>query len=319
VTGEESTTKSGWVGVPEARIYWESTGEPTGIPVLYLHGGPGGSLGRGGYRQRHDHSRFRVIGLDQRGCGKSTPIVQDDLGSLSGNTTQALIADIEAVREHLGVEAWIITGVSWGSTLALAYALEHPDRVLGIAVVAVTTSSREEIDWITEGVGRIFPEAWAEFAEAANAGPGERVVEAYARRLAGQDRDDARRAALSWDRWESTHISLDPAWRPGPLFEDERARMTFALLVTHYWANDGFMSNGQEIIPRAHGLNGIPGYLIHGRRDISGPAITAWELHRRWESSHLLVIEEEGHGGPASIAALTQAVEEIAAIVRKPR
>jgi proline iminopeptidase len=313
VTGEQSKTKTGWVNVPNASIYWEATGEPDGIPVLYLHGGPGGSLGRGGYRKRHDHSRFRIIGVDQRGCGKSTPIVQDDLDHLWENTTQALIEDIEAVREHLGIEKWIVTGVSWGSTLALAYALEHPDRVLGIALVAVTTSSREEIHWITEDVGRIFPEAWDDFEEAANTEPGERLVEAYARRLAGQDREDARRAALAWDRWESTHISMDPDWRPGPLFEDERERMTFALLVTHYWANDGFLVDGQEIIPRIHELNGIPGYLIHGRRDISGPVVTAWQLHRRWESSQLVVIEAEGHGGPASMEALTMAVKEIAA------
>ena len=137
--GEQTATTSGWVNVPHASIYWESTGEPSGIPVLYLHGGPGGSLGKGGYRKRHDQTRFRIIGLDQRGCGKSTPTVQEDLVHLSENTTQALIEDIEAVREHLGIQKWIVTGVSWGSTLALAYALKHPGRVLGIALVAVTT------------------------------------------------------------------------------------------------------------------------------------------------------------------------------------
>lgn len=285
VRGKEAGTESGWVSVPNARIYWEATGEPAGIPVLYLHGGPGGSLGRGGYRQRHDNSRFWVIGLDQRGCGKSTPVVQDDLDHLSGNTTQALIEDIEAVRTHLGVERWIVTGVSWGSTLAFAYALKHPERVLGIALVAVTTSSREEIQWITEDVGRIFPEAWAKFSQGAKAAPGERVVEAYARRLAGPDREDARLAALAWDRWESTHVSLDPQWLPGPLFDDDRERMTFALLVTHYWANDGFLVDGQEIIPRVHELNGIPGYLIHGRRDIMA-ALHRWQhLHKQLKKS----------------------------------
>ncbi len=316
MTDGYSKTESGWLDVPNAKIYWEATGAPTGIPVLYLHGGPGGSLGRGGYRKRHDHTRFRVIGLDQRGCGRSTPLVQDDPGHLRENTTHALIEDIEALREHLGVSQWIVTGASWGSTLALAYALKHPARVLGIAVVAVTASSREELQWITEGVGCLFPEAWAEFSDAAHAAPGERVVEAYARRLAGEDREDARLAALAWERWESTHVSLDPNWEPGPLFDDERERMTFALLVTHYWANDGFLVHGQEIIPRIHRLNGIPGYLIHGRRDISGPVITAWRLHQRWKSSRLVVIEDEGHGGPASMAALTSAVDEIAAMSR---
>jgi proline iminopeptidase len=181
------------------------------------------------------------------------------------------------------------------------------------ALVAVTTTSRDEVDWITEGVGRIFPEAWQEFVDAAHAEPGERIVEAYARRLAGADRDDARRAALDWDRWESTHVSLDPYWNPGPRFADERARMTFSLLVTHYWSQDGFLTGDDEILPRISELDGMPGYLIHGRRDVSGPVITPWELHRRWTSSQLVVVEEEGHGGPKSMAALTRAVEEIAA------
>jgi proline iminopeptidase len=261
----------------------------------------------------HDAARFWTIGLDQRGCGRSKPVVQDDLANLSANTTQALIDDIEAVRRHLGVEKWIVTGGSWGSTLALAYALEHPTRVHGIALAAVTTTSRDEVQWITEGVRRIFPEAWDEFAEAAKCKPGERVVEAYARRLAGEDRADAEAAALAWDRWESTHISLDPLWQPGAMFDDVRERMTFAILVTHYWSHDAFLCGEQTIMDRIHQLNGIPGYLIHGRRDVSGPVITPWKLHQRWAGSRLIVIENEGHGGPESVAALVDAVEEIAA------
>jgi proline iminopeptidase len=304
---------SGWVDVPHAAIYWEATGNPDGIPVLYLHGGPGGSLGRGGYRKQHDPTRFRTIGLDQRGCGRSTPAAHDDLAHLATNTTHTLIADIETVRQHLGIEKWIVTGVSWGSTLALAYALRHPGRVLGIALVAVTTTSRAEVDWITEGVGRIFPEAWDRFSDASGAHAGERVVDAYARRLAGDDRADARLAAEAWEQWESTHISLDPHWQPGPMFDDDGARETFALLVAHYWSRDAFLTDGQEILPRVSQLDGIPGYLIHGRHDVSGPVITPWLLHKRWGGSRLVVVEKEGHGGPESMAALTLAVEEIAA------
>lgn len=308
MTGEDA----GWVNVDGAEIYWETSGNPAGIPVLYLHGGPGASPGQG-YRARHDASRFRTIGLHQRGCGMSTPAIQDDLGSLPANTTQALIEDIEAVRQHLGVSKWIVTGASWGSTLALAYALQHRDRVHGLALMAVGTTSREEVQWITEGVGRIFPEAWEEFSNAARCRPGERVVEAYARRLAGHDRADAEAAALAWDRWESTHISLDPLWQPGAMFDDARKRMTFAILVTHYWSRDAFLPDGQAIMERIRQLNGIPGHLIHGRKDVSGPAITAWMLHQRWEGSRLRVIENEGHGGPQCLAALVDAVEEIAA------
>jgi proline iminopeptidase len=200
----------------------------------------------------------------------------------------------------------------------LAYALEHRNRVHGIALMAVTTSSRDEVEWITEGVGRIFPEAWQEFSTAARCRPGERVLDAYARRLAGPDRDDAQAAALAWDRWESTHISLDPLWQPGPMCDDDRERMTIALLVTHYWSHDSFLPDGQTVMERIHQLNGIPGHLIHGRMDISGPVITPWMLHQRWEGSRLTVVEDEGHGGPQCVAALVDAVEEIAAGLPRP-
>jgi proline iminopeptidase len=304
---------NGWVDSGHARIYWESNGNPEGVPVLYLHGGPGGSLGKGGYRRWHDAGEFRTIGLDQRGCGKSTPLAQAELDRLPENTTAQLIADIETVRVHLDIETWIVTGVSWGSTLALAYALEHPDRVLGIALVAVTTTSREEVDWITEGVGRIFPEAWHDFALGAAAKPGERVVEAYARRLSGPDRDDARVAAAAWDRWEAAHIGMTTQGQPGPMIEDETRRMTFALLVTHYWSHDGFLTGERTILSRIHELTGVPGHLIHGRRDVSGPAVTAWQLHQGWDGSELTIIEDEGHGGPQSMAALVHAVKTIKA------
>lgn len=304
--------ESGQVQVPHASIYWESSGNPGGIPVLYLHGGPGGTLGQGSCRSWHDPQRFWTVGLDQRGCGRSVPTAQDDLGHLGANTTQALIRDIEAVREHLEISTWIVTGVSWGSTLALAYALEHPQRVQGLALMAVTTTSRQEVDWMTVGVGRMFPEAWHEFASASGATPGERAVEAYARRLAGPDREDARRAAQAWDRWESWHVSLDAPQHRGTYLANERDRETFALLVTHYWSRDGFLPGKQAILPRVHELNGIPGHLIHGRRDISGPAVTPWLLHRQWAGSQLTIVEDEGHGGPASTAALVAAVETMA-------
>lgn len=198
---------SGWVDVPHAKIYWEASGNPRGVPVLYLHGGPGGSLGRGGYRRWHDGDRLWTIGVDQRGDGKSTPAVQDDLEHLTENTTAALISYIDAVRDHLGMGQWIVTGISWGSTLALAYALAHPHRIWGGAVVAVRTTSRGEADWITEGVGRLFPEAGHGFAADSGILPGEQVVGAYARRLAGADREDAHLAAEAWGRWESWHVS----------------------------------------------------------------------------------------------------------------
>ncbi|WP_236967684.1 prolyl aminopeptidase [Microbacterium aurantiacum] len=288
-------------------LYWETSGNPQGKPAIYLHGGPGGGLGQGGYRRRFDPAAHLIVGVDQRGCGRSTPWAIDDLDRLDENTTQTLLDDLEALREHLGIDAWLLHGVSWGSTLALAYALAHPTRVTEIVLTAVTTGARSEIDWITEGVGAIFPEAWDEFAREVPVGV--RVVEHYARLMRSPDAATRAAAADRWDRWESTHISLDPAWQPGPLHEDARTRENFATLVTHYWANDCFLRGADAVLERAGKLAGIPGVLIHGRRDVSGPAITPWRLHRTWPGSRLEIVESEGHGGPIEMELTREAID----------
>jgi proline iminopeptidase len=295
----EPTTPSahGWLSRPDGvRLYWEESGNPAGRAAVYLHGGPGSGLGPGGYRRRFDPAEYRIIGLDQRGCGRSTPLAIDDLDSLDTNTTQALVADLEALREHLRLDTWVLHGVSWGCTLALAYALEHPTRVSGLVLVAVTTGAREEVEWITQGVGAMFPEAWSRFR--AVAGEGERPVDAYTRLLRHPDPAVRAGAARAWEEWESTHVSLDPQWSPGRMFDDDRQRENFATLVTHYWANDCFLPGAARIRERAAELDGIPATLIHGRHDVSGPVITPWLLHQAWPSSELIVVEDEGHGGP---------------------
>jgi proline iminopeptidase len=288
-------------------LHWEISGNPDGKPALYLHGGPGGGLGSGGYRRIFDPSTYQIVGLDQRGCGQSTPWAIDSLDTLDDNTTSALIDDIEALREHLGVDRWLLYGVSWGSTLALAYALAHPNRVTEIVLMAVTSGSREEIDWITEDVGPIFPEAWARLASLAE--PGERIIEAYARMLRSPSTSVRRRAAEEWDAWESTHVSLDPLWKPGPHRADPRDRENFATLVTHYWAQDCFLVGPDRILDRVGELAQIPGVLIHGRRDVSGPASTAWQLHRAWPGSSLHIVEDEGHGGPRMAELASAAID----------
>ncbi|WP_263120747.1 prolyl aminopeptidase [Cellulomonas sp. RIT-PI-Y] len=295
-----------------AQLYWETGGDPGGTPALWLHGGPGSGLNGVGYRRHFDPERYRVIGVDQRGCGRSRPLIVDDLARIDRHTTQRMIADLEAVREHLGVDRWVVAGGSWGSTLALAYALAHPDRVRALALVAVTTTGRAEVDWITEGVGRIFPEEWERFAADSGRRPGERVVEAYARRLTdpAADRADRRRAADAWDRWETTHISL-----LGPvegIAEDDR-RLLFATTVAHYWAHDAFLTGGAAILDRVHELASVPAALVHGRRDVSGPVITPWLLHRDWPASTLQVVDDEGHGGDRELALLRAALDGFAA------
>lgn len=303
----------GWVENPDGdSLYWETSGNPDGIPVLWLHGGPGSGLGPGSYRKRYDPERFRLVGIDQRGCGRSTPSVVDALDRLPANTTDGLIADIELVRAELGIDRWIVTGGSWGSTLSLAYALAHPERVTGIVLGAVTTTGRAEVDWITETMGRIFPEAWEALERSSHRRPGERVIEAYARVLATGTREERIAAADAWDAWESTHVSLDPNFVPGPMHTDPTQRLVFATLVTHYWANDAFLPGERAILNRVDELAHIPAVLIHGRHDVSGPVITPWLLHKQWPASRLIVVEGEGHGGPQSSELMAEAISGFA-------
>ena len=264
-------------------------------------------MGSGGYRKRFDPQGYRVIGFDQRGSGRSTPWACDSLETLSDNTTQAMIADIEALREHLDIQKWLVHGVSWGSTLALAYAISHPQRCSAVQLYAVTAGARSEVDRLTVGIGDVFPEAWHRFAGYVGCEESGRPVEAYGRLL--RDPDPAVRAAAAdeWDRWEATHVSLGATMSTsssdgGPatefLHDDPRVRLNFATLVTHYWSHDCFLPGAQAILSNMDRLAGIPGSLIHGRRDVSGPAVTAWELHHRWPGSELYIEETEGHGGP---------------------
>jgi proline iminopeptidase len=287
-------------------IYWEESGNPEGIPAVYLHGGPGGGLGSGGYRTTLDPDRFRIIGFDQRGCGRSTPHVTAPGYDLSHNTTPQLIADIEKLREHLQVERWLVNGVSWGSTLALAYAQAHAERVLGIVLMAVTTTSRFEVDWITETVGAIFPEAWdrlASHAEKAGVGyrRGEgRLIEAYAGLMTDSGPAVRDAASHAWADWEDHHIAIGTGGvRRNPIWDDDEKRHVFTILVTHYWAHDAFLS--PPILDQMTRLHGIPATLIHGRRDVSGPALIAWRLHRAWPDSELIIDEGEGHGGESMV------------------
>lgn len=300
-----TTTDPGASGLLEVgdgnRIYWETWGNPTGIPVLSVHGGPGSGISTTRPPATFDLRRCRLIRFDQRGCGRSIPNAADPAVDLSVNTTSHLIADIEMLREHLGVDSWLLYGGSWGSTLALAYAQTYPQRVRQLVLVSVTTTRRSEIDWLYRGVGRFFPREWERFIagvpEVAFTGDIAPVLAAYCARMG--DRDPAVRAAAAdnWVTWEDAVISAESNGAPGAYSARTGAdRHAFVRICSHYFSNAAWLAEGQ-LIKEAGRLAGIPGALIHGRFDLGGPLVTPWELAKAWPDATLTVVEDSGHTG----------------------
>lgn len=292
-------------------IFWEASGNPQGKAALTLHGGPGSGLGAG-YRRRFDPEQFLIVGFDQRGCGRSRPLVSDPTAPpLSTNTTQAIIADIEALREHLGVEQWLVTGLSWGATLAIAYAQAHPERVSEIVLLAVTSTSEAEVEWITESVGNIFPREWDAYVAASKRKPGQRVIDAYYELITDPDLAVREQAALDWCIWEDVHVSLAAGYSPSERYQDPEFRTVFATLVIHYWKHAGFAGDG-GLLAGMDRIAHIPTVLIHGQLDVSGPLVTAWNLHKVWPASELIVVNDEGHGGDRMIELMVDAINRFA-------
>ncbi|AKF06016.1 prolyl aminopeptidase [Sandaracinus amylolyticus] len=292
-------------------IHWETSGNPRGKPALYLHGGPGAGL-MTGHRRRFDPERWLVVALDQRGCGRSTPLVIDALDTLATNTTDALIADIEALREHLGIDAWLVYGVSWGTTLALAYAQAHPARVTELVLMCVVQTSASEVAWITEDLRRVFPREWSRFEAASKRRSGQRVIDAYHALITSADATEREEAARAWCAWEDTHVSLDPRHRPEPRFETDAVfRQTFATLTIHYWKHAAFLEDG-ALLSRIDRIAHIPAALIHGRLDISSPLEWPWQLHLAWPKSTLTIVDDEGHGGDTMIDEVVRAIARFA-------
>lgn len=293
------------------RIWWECCGDPEGKPALYLHGGPGSGCTPGS-RRYFDPRAYRAVLFDQRGCGRSLPRADAPDADLASNTTAHLVRDIELLRAHLGIERWVVLGLSWGTTLALAYAQAHPARVDGMILASVTTTSRREVDWITRGVRRIFPREWERFIDAVPEKlRGLAPADAYANLLFDADPEVRANAARSWCAWEEAHMSLgtgNPS--AAPRFADPAFRLCFARLVTHYWRHTAFLEDDQ-LVRDASQLNGIPGALIHGRLDISSPLETAWRLSRAWAGSHLQIVDDAGHGGAAIVGAVVGALRSL--------
>lgn len=279
-------------------VYWEACGNPDGTPAVMVHGGPGQGCVPN-MRRMFDPERYRAVLFDQRGCGRSTPHVSDPAVSLAHNTTGRLVADMELLREHLGIGRWVVVGGSWGTTLGLVYAQRYPERVRAIMVSAISTSRRSEIDWLYRGAGQFFPEQWRRFADGAGQAAGQTadLPAAYAALMEDPDPRVRHRAAAAWREWEDTVLSLEPG-PPQPEREDPPGPdvLAFVRLTAHYYANAAWLEDG-AVIRDAGRLAGIPGTIIHGRLDLSCPAQTAWELARNWPGAQLLIDDHSGHRG----------------------
>lgn len=277
------------------RIYYEVCGNPDGTPAVVLHGGPGSGC-TSMMRRYFNPARYRVILFDQRGCGRSRPHASDASVDLRGNTTDHLIRDLERLRQQLKVERWLVFGVSWGSTLGLAYAERFPAQTSGMVLASVVTTTRREVDWVTRQVGRFFPEAWERFQCGVPLAERDAdLVAAYYRLLHDPDPAVRETAARNWCRWEDAHVATTADSRPDPRYDDPRFRMAFARLVTHYWHHAAWLEE-DSLLRGTPSLAGIPAVLIHGRLDLSSPIDIPWQLSRRWSDSQLVIVDDAGHG-----------------------
>ncbi|MFD4353736.1 prolyl aminopeptidase [Nocardia sp. NPDC058518] len=275
-------------------VYWEVSGNPDGKPVVFVHGGPGGGTGPL-QRRFFDPAVYKIVLFDQRGCGKSMPHIADG-APLDTNTTPNLIADMESLRAHLGLERWQVFGGSWGSTLGLAYAQAHPERVTELVLRGIFLLRRKEIDWYYNGAaGTVYPAEWAKFLAPVPAEErDDDLVEVYHRLLHSPDPQVALDAAVAWSTWEGATSSLLP--QPDRVAETAEARfaLAFARIENHYFRHGGFLDEGQ-LLADIDRIADIPGVIVQGRHDIVCPAVSAWDLHNAWPSSTLHIVEDAGH------------------------
>jgi proline iminopeptidase len=271
-------------------MYWEELGNPSGIPLVFLHGGPGAGTPLA-YRRHFDPEYYRIIMYDQRGAGRSTPT-----GELRNNTTQHLIADLETLRRHLGIDRWVVSGASWGTTLALAYGVRHADNCLGFLLRGIFLGSPQEIDWFLYGMRNIFPEAWREFANHVSAGERSDLLSAYYRRLTSQDRAAQMAAARSWSMYEGLCSSLLPQPDVADFFSEPRLALGLGVIESHYFVNRAFLE-ADEILRNLRAIGGKPAIIVQGRYDIICPIVTAYRLAEDWPNAQLDVIPDGGHSG----------------------
>lgn len=288
-------------------LYVEEVGNPNGLPVVFLHGGPGSGCAPW-HRQFFDPRIYRAVLVDQRGAGRSTPA-----GELRQNTTDDLIADLETIRTHLGIPQWLVFGGSWGSTLALAYAQAHPTSVSGLILRGVFTATPEEDHWLMGGMaGWIHPEAWQQFRDFIPAAEQDQLTQAYYRRLCSEDAPIRRAAVEAWNRWEGSIVSLLPDPAAQASFRDGAEAP--ARIECHYFVNGCFLRSPTQLIDQLDRIRHLPCIIVQGRYDVICPVHAAWRLHRRWPESELRIVADGSHSAadPAMAAALTQAADDMA-------
>jgi proline iminopeptidase len=292
-------------------LYVAEYGNPRGKPVVILHGGPGAGISAAMSRY-HDPSAYRMILFDQRGCGRSTPYAE-----LEENTTWHLVGDIETIRKHLRIERWQVFGGSWGSTLALAYAETHPERVSELIVRGIFTLRRKELLWFyQEGASFLLPEAFEAYLAPIPVEERSDLIAAYYKRLTGSDEDVQMAAARAWAMWEGSSLSLLPDPARVEAFGQPSYALAFARIECHYFQNRGFFEHDDQLLANAGRLAGIDGVIVHGRYDLCTPIETAWALHKAWPRAAYRVAEDSGHAmtEPGIIHELVTATEGFKAL-----
>lgn len=296
-------------------IYFEQVGNPQGQPVVFLHGGPGGGINPD-HRRYFDPARYRVILFDQRGCGRSKPFAE-----LRENTTWDLVKDIEKLRTHLKIDKWMVFGGSWGSTLALTYAIQHADRVQALLLRGIFLCRPSEIRWFyQEGASHVFPDIWEEYRDLIPPSERDDFVKAYHRRLTSDDEGLRLEAARAWSRWEMATSYLHINFTAINSMEEPAKALPFARIEAHYFINNAFFPSDNWILEHVERLQHIPTVIVQGRYDMVCPARSAWELHRAWPKSRLQIIPDAGHSAsePGIRAALIAAADEFAGLVPTP-
>jgi proline iminopeptidase len=271
-------------------LYYEECGAPSGKPVVILHGGPGGGI-TPLMRRYHDPRLYRIVLFDQRGCGRSIPHA-----SLEDNTTWDLVADIERLREHLGIDRWQVLGGSWGSTLALAYAETHPERVSELILRGIFTLRRAELEWFyQEGCSWLFPDAFEDYVNVIPEAERGDMIAAYYKRLTSKDPETQAAAARAWSAWEGRTLSLLPDFDRVQQFSESYYALAFARIECHYFIHGGFFDTDDQLIRNAGRLKDIPGIIVHGRYDVVTPVKIAFDLARAWPEADLRVVPDSGH------------------------